>query len=117
MNHVVDRFVNVDDRYAENSIAMRLQPPGFSIVRLRLVTRPVHLYHEALGNTQEINEVGSDWDLPAKLIAAQLSTAKPRPHSPLSLGHVVAEISGLVGLGRAHGGRIDYQRGAANPGR
>jgi hypothetical protein len=48
MNHIVHRLINVDDRYAENSIAMRLKPSGFSIIRLRLVTCPVDLYNEAL---------------------------------------------------------------------
>jgi hypothetical protein len=68
MNHVVHRLINVDHRYAKNPIAIGLEPSGFSIIRLRLVTCPVHLYNEALRNAQKIDEVGSDRDLAAKLV-------------------------------------------------
>jgi hypothetical protein len=117
MNHVVHRLINVDRWYAHHSISIGLEPSGFSIIRLGLVTCAVHFYNEALRNAHEIDEVGSDWNLPAKLVAAQLSVPEARPYTPLGLGHVVAEISGLVGLGRAHRCRIGYRIRAANAGR
>jgi hypothetical protein len=44
MDHIVHRLINVDHRYAETSIAFGLQPPGFSIIRLSLVTCSVDLH-------------------------------------------------------------------------
>jgi hypothetical protein len=47
MNHVVHRLINIDRGYAQHSIAIGLEPSGFSIIRLGLMTFSVHLHDKS----------------------------------------------------------------------
>jgi len=54
----------------------------------------------------EDGEVWAYGQLAAEFVAADLSTAEPRPHKPFDLGHVVSQFSATLGLRRVHKRRI-----------
>jgi len=102
INHLVDRFVDISDRNSDNSVAPSSQIRISCVVALRFVTFAVDLDDEPRCMAQKIDGVRPDRHLAPKFVTSHLTTAEPRPHEPFRLGHVVAQVSRVIGLGRWH---------------
>jgi hypothetical protein len=98
MDHVIQRLVDVTDGNSEDSTAFGLESSGLATIGLVLVKRTIDLDREAGRYAEEVDEIGSNWNLAAELVAIDLPVPKPRPQAPLSFGHVVSKLSGAEGL-------------------
>jgi len=63
-------------------------------MRLNGMLAPVDFDHEHRPNTDEIDDVWTDRDLPAESVALDLLSTQPVPKTQLGVGHVGAQPAG-----------------------
>ena len=93
VDYVVNGLIYLTYSEANDSISIRNQPRISPIVTFELVRIAIDFDHKPRGLAKEIGEVRADRNLPSKLEPADLPIAKPQPHIPLDLGHVVSELA------------------------
>ncbi len=97
VHHLIDGLIHCGHWNAYDSVATSSHVRIPSVVSLNIVPRTIDLDNESSGVTQKVHEVGADWDLTPELVTRDLPTTKARPYAPFDLGHIVSEMSGLIG--------------------
>jgi hypothetical protein len=93
---VLEAFGDVCICEPNDSESARLQPCRATVVTepAPVVELAADLDHEARRKAGEVDDVGSDQCLAAKLVTAELLGAQARPQVPLDPTHRAAEVTG-----------------------